>query len=354
MHICWNYENSVLLDDLKYILSDQVIPWDKLNGKTILITGATGLIGSLLVKSLLFAADAKKIDLTVMALVRDIKKAERVFKAELELKKGSLLRFVEHDIRLPLNVSLSADYIIHAASQTASRDFVERPVDTIRTTLLGTLNLLELARECGCQSFVYLSSMEVYGKLSEENASEDDSGYVNPLAIRSSYPQAKRAAESLCAGYVSQYGVPAKIVRLTLTFGPGVSPDDNRVFMQFARSVQSGKNIILHTKGETKRDYLYTADAIRGILTVLFLGSDGQAYNLSNPDTYISIIDMARLCASLTDRHIEIVFDCSPEKQSIYSQELKTRLDTRKIDALNNFKKVPLEEMFRRMLKYMA
>ncbi len=352
MHKLWNNESPVLVEDLQYISSDSVIPWNKLDGKKILITGATGLIGSLLVKALLYAAESKNLNLTVMASVRNIAKAERVFKAELELK-NTLLQFVENDVCSTFCSDLHADYIIHTASPTASIDFVEKPVDTILTTFCGTWNLLELAKECGCQGFVYLSSMEIYGKLAHENASEDDSGYINPLVIRNSYPQAKRIAESLCAAYASQYGVQANIVRLTLTFGPGVSQDDNRVFMQFARSIKNGKDIVLHTQGRTKRDYLYTADAVRGILSVLLLGNKGEAYNLSNPDTYISIYDMAQLCASLSHKKINVTFECSPEKQNIYSPDLKINLDINKLNELNKFEKIPLKIMFERMLEYM-
>lgn len=351
MHKWWNNESPVLVEDLQYISSDPVIPWNKLDGKKILITGATGLIGSLLVKALLYVAESQNLNLTVMASIRNIAKAERVFKAELELK-NTMLQFVENDVCSTFCSNLHADYIIHTASPTASIDFVEKPVDTILTIFCSTWKLLELAKECDCQGFVYLSSMEVYGKLAHENVSEDDSGYINPLVIRNSYPQAKRIAESLCAAYASQYGVQTSIVRLTQTFGPGVSQDDNRVFMQFARSVKNGEDIVLHTQGRTKRDYLYTADAVRGILSVLLLGNKGEAYNLSNPDTYISIYDMAQLCASLSHKKVNVAFECSPEKQKIYNPDLRINLNINKINKINKFKKIPLINMFKRMILY--
>lgn len=352
MHSCWNNESPILVEDFEYIISDATIPWASLKDRNILITGATGLIGSLLVKSLLYAAEVKNLNITVLAFVRSKAKAEEIFKAELE-SKNSKLQFALYDTYSPISPDYTADYIIHAASPTDSMFFIERPVDTITTIVNGTYHILDFAVKSKCKGLVFLSSMEVYGKLNHEKVTEDDSGYLDPLNVRNSYPQAKRIAESLCAAFASQYNLHVNIVRLTQTFGPGVNSNDNRVFMQFARCIKEGKDIILHTPGKTKRDYLYTADAVRGILSALLCGNKGEAYNLSNPDSYISIYDMAKMCLSLASHKINIVFDISPNKQKQYLQEIQITLDGAKMAKINNFEKKNLKEMFKRMIRYL-
>lgn len=351
MNACWELENKVLMDDIIYISQDTAIPWEQLKGKQILVTGATGLIGSLLIKSLLYISDLKNINLTIFACCRNKEKAERIFTAE-HCFLGKVLHFIESDIRSPLPECLHIDYIIHTASPTASADFVERPVDTILITLQGTTNILELAKKSSSKKLVYLSSMEVYGILEKDKISEDDSGYLNPLIIRNSYPQAKRLAEALCMAYSSQYGVPISIIRLTQTFGPGADPLDNRVFMQFAKAVKEGKDIILQTEGKTKRDYLYTADAARGIFSAMLLGGKSDAYNLSNPDTYISIYEMAKLCTTLNDK-INIHFNKSEKAPQKFLPEIHISLNTNKIDLLNKFPKKNLKEMFINLINYL-
>ena len=347
----WNLENPILIEDFKYIVSDPVIPWYLFKNKKILITGATGLVGSLLVKSLLYMSDIKKIDLKIIASVRDIAKAEKKFKSIIGYKNKKLF-FIHNNICNPFAIDVYCDYIIHTASITNSFEFINNPVNTILTIVLGTYNTLELSKRCHCKGYVYISSMEVYGQTNDEYVSENNYGPLDPLKIRNCYPQAKCIAESLCAAYAKQFNLQINIVRPTLTFGPGVSQNDNRVFMQFARSIKDEKNIILHTKGNTKRDYIYTADAIRGIISVLLLGNKGEAYNLSNPDTYMSIYDMAKLCLSFSKKKLNIDFDFSINEKNIYQQELKISLNTEKLDKINKFKKIPLNIMYERLLKY--
>ena len=346
----WCGEHPLIEEDLLRTSSDAVIPWSRLEGRTVLVTGATGLIGSLLVKTLLFRADRFGTDVTVVAQVRNRTKAEQVFAGQKEFWNGRLL-FLEADVLTAYPACFQADFIVHTASTTASRDFVEKPVEVIETTLQGTRNVLELARRCASQSTVYLSSMEVYGKLPHERVTEKDSGYLNPLAVRSSYPQSKRMAESLCAAYAAQYGVHVSTARLTPTFGAGVQPGDNRVFAQFARSAMQKKDIVLFTTGQTKRDYLYTADAVRGILSILLLGHAGEAYNISTPASYITIYDMAQLCRRFGAG--EVRCELNEQEARKYNEELHIYLDNSKLDALNPFERVGLVEMYERMIATM-
>ena len=343
----WCGEHPILEEDFLRTATDAVIPWERLSGRTLLVTGATGLIGSLLVKTLLYRADRFGTDVSIVAQVRSRARAERIFAGQRSFW-GNRLFFLEADVTAPYADDFSADYIIHAASSTASRDFVEKPVDVIATALQGTRNILELAKHSRPQSVVYLSSMEVYGRLPHELVTEQDSGRLDPMAVRSSYPQSKRMAESMCAAYASQYGVRVSTARLTQTFGAGVRPDDNRVFAQFARSAMQKKDIVLCTTGQTKRDYLYTADAVRGLLSILLLAKGGEAYNISNPESYITIYDMARLCLKFGATAVRC--ELNEQEARKYNEEVHIRLDNSRLNALNRFDRVPLEEMFQRMI----
>ena len=203
---------------------------------------------------------------------------------------------------------------------------------------------------------VYLSSMEVYGTFEDkEKIAEDDLGYLNPLTARSSYPEGKRAAESLCYAYYSQHGLPVKTARLTLTFGPGISLSDNRVFAQFCHSAMQGKDIVLHTPGATKRDYLYTADAVTALLIMLLKGESGQAYNVANSTTYISIRDMAELVAqTCAAKPIKVIIDVPNDISKLgYAPTVKLNLDTARIESLGWHAKKDLPQMYQRLAAFL-
>ena len=306
------------------------------NNKTVLVTGATGLIGSLCVRSLL----ASGYNTKVFALVRNEDKAKKMF------GENNNLSLLVQDIQDEIKISEKADYIIHTASTTASKDFVEKPVETILTALKGTYNILEYAKETKCISVVYLSSLEVYGIPPKELVTEKDFGYIDILTPRGSYPESKRMVENLCISYESEYGVPVKIARLTQTFGAGVTKADNRVFAQFAKSVIDKKDIVLHTQGRTKRCYCYTTDAITAIYTILTKGENNTAYNVANKNTYISIYDMAK---SLENESTKVVIEAD-HKDHGYNPEMQICLDTQKLENLGWSAKTPLDEMFRRLI----
>jgi nucleoside-diphosphate-sugar epimerase len=299
-------------------------------GKTILVTGATGLIGFSVIQFLLKIGKRSSNPPIMLALVRNINKAKKMY------GESEFVHFICSDIREPLSIESKIDYIVHGASQTASSAFVNEPVETIMTAIQGTLNVLNLAKEKKVESFVYLSSMEVYGAPdSDEKIDENHATNLNAMAVRSSYPESKRMCESLCASFCSEYDVPAKIIRLTQTFGPGVNYNDGRVFADFARAVIENRDIVLHTKGETKRCYLYTIDAVTAILTVLLKGKKGLAYNAANESTYCSIFEMANLVAEKCSSN-KIMVNIQEEESSKfgYAPILKMNLDTRRLQEL--------------------
>lgn len=352
-NIYWENEHPLVLRDLATIAEDKGIPWDFFEGCRILVTGATGLIGSLLVKSLLYYADLTGKDYTVIALSRDREKALQCFAHQQRLVEQGRLIIEQGDITAPLDLSLRADYILHAASVTASAEMLSNPVGTIMTSIEGTRHVLDLAKEAQCRSCLFFSSMEVYGNTEKEYVDETESGYVNLTSVRNCYPLSKRLAENLCIAYHAQYQVPVKIARLTLTFGPGIPKNDCRVFAQFARSVLTDKDIVLHTYGTTKRDYLYTADAVRGVLRILLLGKEAEAYNLSDSSSYITIRELAELTRSFNPK-IKVVVDVNPEQAKKYAGEVHIRLNNAKIDTLNRFERVPIKEMVDRLIRYLA
>lgn len=346
-----NTDSRILKEDLEIINSSNYINWNKLQNKTILITGSTGLIGSTIIKALLYVNEIRKLNLCILALVRSIEKAERLLG-----KENNTLRFILGSVEKLPKIGEPIDYIIHGASPTASLFFVNHPVETIQIATIGTMSLLQLAHEKKVDSFVYLSSMEVYGAPQEDTLIPESQGCtLDSMAVRSCYPIAKRLCENLCASYAQEYGVPAKVVRLAQTFGPGVERDDKRVFAEFARNAINKTNIVLQTAGTSKREYLYTADAVTAILTVLLHGKTGEAYNAGNPETYCSISEMAQLVAEqIAENQVSVCYEDSLNQSNTqFSPTHHFYLDVSKLKNIGWQPTRGLKEMYERMIAEM-
>lgn len=328
---------SVFEEDIQNIIKD--FDMSVFDNKTVLVTGATGLIGKLCVKSLLECG----YNVKVIALVRNPQKAEKIF------GRNSDLGLLVQDINDKITANIKVDYIIHGASVTSSSDFVNKPVETIMTAIEGTKNVLEYAKNNKIEGMVYLSSLEVYGIPTTPTVKENDYGFIDILNPRSSYSEGKKIVETMCASYASEFNVPVKIARLAQTFGAGVDKNDNRVFAQFAKSVINKENIVLYTKGETARNYCYTTDAVRAIFTILTKGEIAQAYNIANKNTYITIADMAK---TLENEHTKVVFDIDGKNRG-FNPTMKICLNTDKLEALGWSAKIDLSEMFERTIKSM-
>ena len=249
----------------------------------------------------------------------------------------------------------SIDFIIHGASITSSKMFVENPVETIMTSFMGIRNMLELGRKKNVRSMVFLSSMEVYG-VSKDDAllTEADVGYLNPLSIRSSYPESKRMSESLCVAYAKEYGVPVKIARLAQTFGPGMQPEDKRAIVQFLQSALSQKDIEIKASGESARMYLYTFDAVSGLVTLLLHGENAAAYNVANKDTYCSVRTLAESIVKVVGGNSRVLVNTGTEEERrIYPPDSFLRLDTSGVESLGWKPYYDLETSIQNLKDYM-
>ena len=346
-------DNRYFQEDIENAAKSASVDWDALKGKGVFVTGATGLLGSQIVMTLLMANEQKDLGLTVYALVRSEEKAKTVFANVL----GESLVFVKGDVMKPFELDADIDFVIHAANPTSSKFFVEHPVETITTTVCGTRKMLQLAYEKNVSSFVFLSSLEVYGIPSAEDGrvTEKDYGYIDPMSVRSSYSEGKRMAETMCVAYASQYGVPVKVARLCQSLGSGVDYNDGRVFAQFARAAIEGTDIVLKTDGSTERNYSYISDAVAGILTVLTKGETAQAYNIANEASGITIKDLALLfCNEFSEGRSKLVFDIAEDATKLgYNPKMKILLDTSKLKALGWEPQVGLKETFQRLVESM-
>ena len=344
-------KNDIILQNDFNEIAERDIPFAELDGKTVFVTGATGLIGSAIIKSMAAYNRIKGGSIRLVAFARNEEKAKKVFDGIPNIS------FAIGDINSAISYDGDVDYIIHGASATSSKFFVDHPVETIFTAIDGTKNILEFAREKKVSGFVYLSSLEVYGTPDPEKATikEGDYGYIEQLSVRSSYSEGKRMVECLCCSYASEYGVPVKIVRLSQTFGAGVEYNDGRVFALFARSAIEKKDIVLHTAGRTVRTYCYTTDAVAAIIFVLLKGNVGEAYNITNKDTACSIKEMAQLvCDIFPESGISVKIEIPENVASFgYNPEMIIRLDTEKLEAIGWKASVGIDEMFRRLVASM-
>ena len=342
--------NSDIIDDLNKIINNENIKWDRFKNKTVFITGGTGLIGSTLVKVLIYANEIKSLNCRLLILVRDDLKAHLIFKnyysesANIKYIKGSIENF-------PL-ITDDIDYIIHCANPTSSNFFIEKPVETIKITYEGTSDLLELGKLKSVEGIVFLSSMEIYGpNHSDVEIKEDKGAVIDTMIIRNCYPEAKRLCENLCAAYYAEYSLPTFVVRLAQCFGPGVDFNDQRVFAEFARDIINKDNIVLKSLGESKRCYIYTFDAASAILTILSAGKPGIAYNVANTSTYCSILDMANMVAKeIANNEIRVIIPSIIEHQSKYSATHKLKLNIDRLLSLGWKPTRDLKEMFQIMI----
>lgn len=322
------------------------IDWEKYKNTTILITGATGLIGSNLVNALAYNSREKELSINLILPVRNVAAAKKEF-------DWTGAKIIPYDICSDLNLQDHCDYIVHLASPTGSQFFAEKPVDTMVNIFEGYKALLDWSVSNPVKKFVGLSTMEVYGFPEKGHiVTEDEMGAFGTMNARNSYPISKIACEELCYSYYSQYHVPTVILRATQTLGPGIKYNDGRVFAQFMRCVIENKDIVLKSLGLTERSYLYTADAVSAILVSLIKAVPGQSYTIANPETYCSIKEMAEMVANeIADGKIKVVFDLADDIEKMgYAKTLFMDLCIDKISKIGWTPSVGLKDMYLSMI----
>ena len=300
----------------EYQKINELLNYD-LSGKSFLITGANGLIGSYLVDYLDF------VGANVYAMSRSIEKLKKRFQNKTNVK------LIEQDLNEPINIDIAFDYVIHTASNSHPLAFSKDPVGTMKTNLFGTINLLEHIKNRGGK-FLYLSSGEVYGNNIDHDFTEEDLGIVDTKIARSCYPESKRAAETLCVSYNAQYGVDVNVTRLCYVYGPTITDDNSRADAQFLRNALDNKDIIMKSKGEQKRTYCYVADAVSALLYILLNGENAQVYNIANPNSIVSVAQYAKTLADIAKVNLKFELPDEVEAKG-YSIQADSILSAQKL-----------------------
>lgn len=327
------YTNSIVLEDLDFICGTE-LDWQDLEGCTCLVTGANGMLATYMIYALMHRNLKHGNHIRVVGLSRNMDEMKAKF-SEFASHPDFIL--LQQDVCDRIRYDGPVDYLFHFAGNASPYWITHDPVGIMKSNLLGTMNILELAREKQSKKVIFASTREVYGENNVcESLAEDSFGALDILSDRSCYPESKRAAETLCKSYYLQYGVNFNTVRIAHSYGPGMKlSNDGRVMADLLSCAVDGRNIILKSTGEAKRAFCYVADAITGLLTVTFRGKNAEAYNLSNETEEISICDLAALIVSLfPERRIGLEFHI-PEKQSAaYCAFKRVRLDTSKLEKL--------------------
>lgn len=345
--------NRIINEDIDRILTEN-LPWDEFRNATVLVTGASGMIPSYVVYTLLGLNDKSDMGIKVKALVRNENKARKIFGELLERKDLELLA---GDVSAPIVINGSLDFIIHGASPAKPKEHKSAPVDTIRANITGTANLLNLAAsKDGCR-FVLMSSSEVYGspvasdEIIRNGISENEYGYIDCLSTRACYSEGKRAAETLCVCYMEQFGVKCTIPRFAHIYGPGMGLDDGRVQADFAANVVRGEDIVMKSDGSSQRAYTYVSDAVCGMFYALLKGSD-IAYNIADSSNIISIRQLAEaFIAAKPELGLKLVIDVDKNNAGKYNPASYIGLNNSKIKSLGWSPKIMIAEGTARMIE---
>lgn len=341
--------NKIIEEDINYITSRD-LDWDRFRNKTVFVSGATGFLPAYLIYTFLYLNEKYDLDLKVTGLARNESKARKKYFSELKRKDFTLLI---QDVCEPVIYGEKVDFIIHAASQASPRFYGTDPVGTLNANVIGTNNLLHLAKKNSAESFLFFSTSEVYGEVREDQipTKENEYGYLDPVKVRSCYGESKRLGETMCVSWFHQFGVPVKIVRPFHTYGPGMDLNDGRVYADFISDIVHKRNIEMKSDGLAKRAFCYISDATVAFLLILLNGKNGEAYNAGNPSQEISIIDLAgKLVNMFPEKKLKVIAHKKKDDGYLRSSVLRNCPDITKINRLGWMPVTSIEEGFRKTI----
>ena len=327
------YDNEQYMEDVHYVALLN-LPWEKLQDKSIMLSGATGLIGSFFVDVILEKNLLDNLNCTVYALGRNERKANERFCRYIN---DPHYKFIHYDVKLPLvyEGKEKIDYILHLAANTHPMLYSTDPIGTITTNIIGVQNMLEFAVEHNVTRFAFASSNEIYGENrgDVELFNEEYCGYINCNTLRAGYPESKRCGEALCQAYKAQKGLDVVILRLTRSYGPTMLMSDTKAISQFIKKGIAGEDIVLKSNGTQYYSYTYMADAVSGLLYALLNGENGEAYNIAEEQGDIMLKDLAAIIAGIKGKRV--VFEVPDAVEAAgYSKATKARLNGRKLKNL--------------------
>lgn len=347
--------NRIIEEDIRGIIASPIVDWERFRNKSVLITGANGMLPSYMVFTLLFLNKDSNMNINIFALARNKGKLQKVFN---EYWNDEHFHPIIQDVCDPLAENSRFDFIIHAASQASSKYFAKDPVGTLKANTVGTINTLEAAVHSRSEGYLYYSSGAVYGDLEGDVVSVEESYYgkTNPLSVRNCYASSKQLGENACVSYSYQYGIPTKIVRIFHTMGPMMQLNDSRIFSDLCQNIVNKEDIVLHSDGSAMRAFCYVADAVVAYFKVLLDGEPATAYNVGGDETHeISIKDLAKALVSLyPERNLRVVYDI--DKNNAVYGKMRSTLDRKypslkRIYALGWTQKYNIPTMFKRTIE---
>lgn len=342
--------NKILIDDYNKLLS-QKIPWQKLKNKTVLISGANGFISSYIIEFLLFLNESRNIHIHVVGICRSKKKAEKRF---WQYRKRAELDLLVQDVSHPTLYKKKINFIIHAASLASPKYYDSDPVGVLKPNILGTYHFLEYARTHPIESILFISAGETYGIMPASGKTDEQTyGSLNPATVRSAYAESKRMTETMAVSWHHQYKVPVKIVRLYHTYGPGIKLDDGRVFADFISNIVQNQNIVMKSRGEAVRSFIYIADAVAGFFMALLKGESGEAYNVANEQATLSIKELAYTLTQLfPEKKLRVIFQKRKKNDRYVESPIKFNYpSTAKLRKLGWKPHYSLQEGFKRTIE---